>query len=47
LVAPGPREVRHYLWRLRRVADLEEKGEGEWKRVVMVFVVGGNGVIGF
>ena len=47
MVAPGPREVRHYLWRLRRVAGLGEKGEGEWKRVVMVFVVGGNGEVRF
>ena len=42
MVAVGPREVRHHLGRLRGVTGLRERGEGEWKRIVMVFVVGGN-----
>ena len=37
---PPPREVKG-------VARLEEKGEGEWKMVVMLFVVSGNGGVGF
>ena len=49
MVAVGPREVCHPLRRSSGVACLGKKGEGEWKRVVMVlvFVVGGVGGVGF
>ena len=39
MVAAGPREVRHHRGRSRVVADLGERGKGEWKRILMVFVV--------
>ena len=43
MVAAGPREVRQPPREVKEVACLGERGEGEWKRVVMemVFVVGG------
>ena len=40
-MAAGPKEVRRPLGRSRGVANLRKREEGEWKRVVMVFVVGG------
>jgi len=46
-VVAGPREVCHHLGSLKGVVGPGERGEEEWKRVVMVFVVGGNGGDGF
>ena len=47
MVAAGPRKVHHPLGRSKGVAILGWRGEGELKRVVMVFVVGGVGGVGF
>jgi len=47
LVAAHPKEVHRPPREPKGVADLGERGKGEWKRVVMVFVVGGHGGVGF
>ena len=49
MVTAGPREVHRPPREAKEVASLGEKGEGEWKRVVMemVFVVGGVGGVRF
>ena len=43
--APAPRVVRRPPREAKKLVDLGEREEGEWKRVVMemVFVVGGVG----
>ena len=47
LVASSPRGGALALGKAKGVADLGDRGEGEWKRVVMVFVVGHNGGVDF
>ena len=47
LAASGLRGGALALGEAKGVADLGDRGEGEWKRVVMVFAVGGNEGVGF